>query len=127
MIRLDHTHIFASHLEATVNFYWTMFGARVVSDTALVGRRNVRLDIGATALHAYDQLPRSADCGLIHHVGIRTDDLEGLIAHMRAHGVVFRKAIIADQHFRYVMCEAPDGVLLELYEVQAGAEWMVAL
>ena len=84
MIRLDHTHIFASHLEATVTFYRTMFGARVVYDTSLVGRRNVRLDIGGTALHVYDQAPRSADRGLIHHLGIRTDDLESLMAHMRA-------------------------------------------
>ena len=126
MIRLDHAHIFASHLEATVTFYRTMFGARVVYDTALVGRRNVRLDIGGTALHIYDQRPRSADRGLIHHLGIRTDDLDSLMARMRANGVVFRKEIAEDQHFRYVMCEAPDGVLLELYEVKAGAEWMVA-
>jgi len=47
-----------------------MFGARVVYDTGLVGRRNVRLDIGGTALHVYDQWPRSADRGLIHHLGI---------------------------------------------------------
>lgn len=109
-----------------MNFYRTMFGARVIYDTELVGRRNVRLDIGGAALHVYDQLPRSADRGLIHHLGIRTDDLDGLMAHMRAHGVVFRKGIAEDQHFRYVMCEAPDGVLLELYEVKAGVEWMVA-
>jgi catechol 2,3-dioxygenase-like lactoylglutathione lyase family enzyme len=125
VIRLDHTHIFASHLEATVHFYRTMFGARVVYDTRLVGRRNVRLDIGGTALHLYDQAPRSADRGLIHHLGIRTDDLDGHIVHMRANGVVFRKEITEDQHFRYITCEAQDGVLLELYEVKAGAEWMV--
>lgn len=109
-----------------MHFYQTMFGARVVYDTSLVGRRNVRLDIGGTALHLYDQTPRSADRGLIHHLGIRTDDLDGLIAHMQAIGVVFQKEITEDQHFRYIMCEAPDGVLLELYEVKAGAEWMVA-
>jgi len=84
VIRLDHTHIFAAHIEATVTFYQTMFGARVVYDTALAGRRNVRLDIGGMALHVYDQVPRSADRGLIHHLGIRTDDLESLMAHMRA-------------------------------------------
>jgi len=126
MVRLDHTHIFASHLEATVTFYRTMFGARVVYDTTLVGRRNVRLDIGGAALHVYDQAPRSADRGLIHHIGIRTDDLESLMTHMRTNGVVFRKTVTEDHRFRYVMCEAPDGVLLELYEVKASAEWMVA-
>jgi glyoxalase/bleomycin resistance protein/dioxygenase superfamily protein len=78
VIRLDHAHIFALHIEATMNFYRTMFGARVVYDTELMGRRNVRLDIGGMALHVYDQLPRSADRGLIHHLGICTDDLDGL-------------------------------------------------
>jgi hypothetical protein len=60
------------------------------------------------------------------HIGIRTDDLESLMTHMRTNGVVFRKTVTEDHHFRYVMCEAPDGVVLELYEVKAGAEWMVA-
>ena len=122
MIRLDHAHIFASHIDATMNFYRTMFGAWVVYDTGLMGRRNVRLDIGGMALHVYDQLPRSADRGLIHHLGICTDDLDDLIAHMRAKGVVFRKGITEDKYSRYVMCEAPDSVLLELYEVKAGAK-----
>ena len=40
--------------------------------------------------------------------------------------MVFRKEITEDKNFRYVMCEAPDGILLELYEVKAGAEWMLA-
>ncbi|MGH7966543.1 MAG: VOC family protein, partial [Candidatus Binatia bacterium] len=110
MIRLDHAHIFASHIKTTIHFYQTMFGARVVYDTALVGKRNVRLDIGGMALHVYDQMPRSADRGLINHLGIRTDDLAGLVAHMQTHGVTFRKGITEDEHFRYIMCEAPDGV-----------------
>ncbi|HET7874408.1 MAG TPA: VOC family protein [Methylomirabilota bacterium] len=124
--RLDHVHIFASNLDATMRFYATMFGARVVYDTMLAGARNVRLDLGGGALHVYDQPPRSADRGLIHHLGIRTDDLDALVAHMKAHGVMFRKPISEDPAFRYVMCEAPDGVLLELYQVKPGAEWMLA-
>lgn len=126
MIRLDHVHIFASDVQATVAFYRTMFGARVVYDAELVGKRNVRLDIGGTAIHIYDQRPRSADRGLVHHLGMRTDNLDRLAAHMKANGVVFRKAITEDNAFRYVMCEAPDGVLLELYEVKPGCEWMIA-
>ena len=125
MICLDHVHIFSSDMEKTLRFYRTMFGARVIYDAVLMGQRNVRLDIGGQALHIYDQKPRSADRGLVHHLGIRTDDLEGLIAHMRENGVVFRKGITEATPFRYVMCEAPDGVLLELYELKPGGEWMV--
>lgn len=125
MIRLDHAHIFASRMERTIHFYATMFGARVVFDMEIVGSRNVRLDIGGAALHVYDQPPRSADHGLIHHLGIRTDNLADLVAHMKANGVVFRKGITEDEHVRYVMCEAPDGILLELYEVKAGGQMEV--
>ena len=125
MLYLDHVHIFSSDVEKTVGFYQTMFGARIVYDAPLVGQRNIRLDIGGQALHIYAQKPRSADRGLVHHLGIRTDDLEGLIAHMQENGVVFRKGIVEDTSFRYAMCEAPDGVLLELYEVKLGGEWMV--
>lgn len=126
MTHLDHVHIFASDINQTVAFYHTMFNARVVYDTELVGQRNVRLDLGGLALHLYDQHPRSADRGLMHHLGILTDELDHLVTHMQAHGVTFRKAITEDAAFRYIMCEAPDGILLELYEVKPGCEWMLA-
>jgi catechol 2,3-dioxygenase-like lactoylglutathione lyase family enzyme len=125
MLYLDHVHLFASDVEKTITFYQTMFGARVIYDALLVGQRNVRIQIGGMAIHIYDQPPRSADRGLVHHLGIRTDDLDGLVAHMQKNGVAFRKSITEDSAFRYTMCEAPDGVLLELYEVKPGGEWMV--
>ena len=125
MIALDHVHIFSSDMEKTLAFYQTMFHAKVVYDATLMQQRNVRIEIGGQAMHIYDQKPRSADHGLVHHLGIRTDDLVGLIAHMQENGVVFRKGITEDASFRYVMCEAPDRVLLELYEVKPGGEWMV--
>lgn len=125
MLSLDHVHIFASDIEKTITFYRIMFGAEVVYDALLVGQRNVRIQIGGMAIHIYDQPPRSADRGLVHHLGIRTDDLAGLVAHMQQHGVAFRKGVTEDPAFRYIMCEAPDGVLLELYEVKPGGGWMV--
>ena len=125
MIRLDHVHILSSDMEKTLHFYQTMFGAKVVYDATLMDQRNVRIEIGGQAMHIYDQRPRSADRGLVHHLGIRTYDLEGLITHMQENGVVFRKGITEDVPFRYVMCAAPDGVLLELYQVEPGGEWMV--
>lgn len=124
--RLDHVHIFASNMAETIDFYTTMFEAKVVYDTQLVGQRNVRLDLGGLAIHIYDQPPRSRDRGLVHHLGLLTDDLSGLVARMHDRGVTFRKVITEDTAFRYIMCEAPDGILLELYEVKPGGTWMLA-
>ncbi len=125
IVRLDHAHIFASDIDVTIHFYTELLGAKVVYDTQLIGQRNVRLDLNGLALHIYDQPPRSRDRGLIHHLGFTTDDLGALVTHMRDRGVTFRKPITEAETFRYVMCEAPDGILLELYEVVPGCEWML--
>lgn len=126
MNRLDHAHLFSSDIEKTARWYVTMLGAEVIYDTELVGHRNVRLEIGGGALHVYEQPPRGPGRQIVHHLGIRTDALRGLVAHMQAQGHRFHKAITEEPAFRYVMCEAPDGLLLELYEVKPGGEWMIA-
>lgn len=122
--RIDHTHLFCSDVEATVEFFSRMFGGRVTMDEDdLAGARNVRIEVGDGALHLYDQAPRGSERPLVHHVGIRTADLPALVEHMRAEGYEFRKEISEQETFRYVMVEAPDGLLIELYETLPGAPW----
>ncbi len=122
--RLDHTHLFCSDVEETVDFFSRMFGGRVTMDEDdLAGARNVRIEVGGGAIHLYDQPPRGSERLLVHHVGIRTDDLVGLVAHMSAEGYEFRDEISEHPTFKYVMVEAPDGLLLELYETLPGASW----
>lgn len=125
MNRLDHAHLFSSDIDKTVAFFTTMFEGEVVYDTDLVGERNVRVDVGGGAIHVYEQAPRGSERLLIHHLGIRTDDLEALVTHMEAQGAVFTREIREADAFRYTMCEAPDGLLLELYQVKPGGEWMI--
>ena len=122
---LDHAHLFASDLQKTVNFFTTMFGGEVIYDAELAGERNVRVSVGGGAVHIYEQPPRGSERLLIHHLGIRTDDLDALVAHMQEQGVEFKRIIREDSAFRYMMCEAPDGLLLELYQVKPGGEWMI--
>jgi len=45
-VNLQHTHIFASDVEATLKFWQDMFGARILFDTEIAGARNVMLAIG---------------------------------------------------------------------------------
>ena len=80
MICLDHVHIFSSNMAKTLCFYQTMFGAKLVYGAVLMEQRKVRLYIGGQAMHIYHQKPRGTDRGLVHHLGIPTDDLDGLVA-----------------------------------------------
>lgn len=120
---LDHVHIFASDLAATVDFFRRMLGAAVVWDEPAAGVRNVRLALGRGHVHVYDQPPRRERGGAIHHLGVATDDLEGLVARMREAGFAFRNPIRDDGAFRYVMIAGPDDLLIELFECREPVRW----
>ena len=93
-----------------------MLGAEVAYDGDFGGARNVFMRIGSGRLHLYDQAPRDDGHGAVHHIGIRTDDLEALEARLRSKGVAFRSGIRDFDAWKYIMCPAPDGVLLELFK-----------
>ncbi|MGD0623222.1 MAG: VOC family protein [Thermodesulfobacteriota bacterium] len=114
---VHHAHLFAMHINASLKFYQEMFGGEIVADLEMAGSRNVFLTIGQGRLHFYDQPPRDQRIGTIHHLGIETDDLTGLVAHMRARGMSFRKGITDFGFWKYVMVMAPDNVLLELFQI----------
>jgi len=95
-----------------------MFGAELVFNKVVAGARNVLLRVGTACINFYDQPPRDTGRGAVHHLGIRTDDLLALVAHMQARGVTFRKPITDLGRLKYVMVEAPDRVLLELFETE---------
>jgi catechol 2,3-dioxygenase-like lactoylglutathione lyase family enzyme len=116
---LHHAHLFATDLAASIRFYRDMLGAEIVFDETVAGARNVLLRLGDAHLNFYDQPPKDDGHGAVHHLGIRTNDLRGLVAHMRSRGYEFRKEITDLGTLRYVMAMAPDGVLLELFETSA--------
>ena len=123
---LHHVHIFARDIAASVAWYTEMLGGEVAYDGMFGGVRNVFMRLGSGRLHIYDQPPRDAGGGTVHHLGIRTDDLEGLVERLTAKGVPFRRAIREFGSWRYIMCAAPDDVLLELFEA-GGAEMTAKL
>ena len=124
-VNFDHAHLFASDLPATVQFFQEMFGAEIVWDQEAAGVRNVRLAIGKGFIHLYDQPPKLDRPGNIHHLGIETDDLDGLVEHRRSKGFQFRNPIRDYPQFRYVMIAAPDNILIELFQIRARSAWRV--
>jgi catechol 2,3-dioxygenase-like lactoylglutathione lyase family enzyme len=111
-----HAHLFASDINATLEFYQEMFGGKIVADVEMAGARNVFLQIGKGRLHFYEQPPRDEGRGAIHHLGIETDDLEALVTHMKSRGVKFKKEVADFGFWKYVMAPAPDNVILELFQ-----------
>jgi len=125
-ITLDHAHLFASDLAATLSFFRRMFAAETVWDQEVAGVRGVRLRIGHAFIHVYDQAPKAPRGGAVHHLGIETDDLDALVAHMRAEGIAFRNPVRRDTDFRYVMVAGPDDLLIELFECARPQQWRLA-
>ncbi len=113
---LHHVHLFASDLATSVAWCRDMLGGEVAFDGEFGGGRNVFLRLGRGRLHLYDQPPRGDTTGAVHHLGYQSDDLAGLVAELRQKGVAFRGDIHDFGFWRYIMCPAPDGVLLELFE-----------
>jgi len=122
---LHHVHLFASDIEATIAWWRDIMGGEVAFDGEFGGARNVFMRVGNGRLHLYDQQPRgapgAASAGAVHHVGIQCRDLPARVAAMKAGGVAFRSAIREFGSWRYIMCAAPDGVLLELFEADTDA------
>ena len=125
-VSLDHAHIFASNLDATVGFFRTMFDATVVWDDVVAGVRGVRLQLGRAFILIYDQPPKAPRGGAFHHLGIETDDLDGLVRQMESRGFVFRKPAQEDRAFKYVMISGPDELLIELFECHEPGRWRIA-
>lgn len=111
-----HAHLFAADINASLKFYQEMFGGKIIADVEMAGARNVFLQIGKGRLHFYEQPPRDTGRGAVHHLGIETDDLPALVAHMKSKGVKFRKEISDFGFWKYVMAPAPDNVILELFQ-----------
>lgn len=114
---LHHVHIFASDIDRSIRFYTELLGAKVVLDAELAGARNVFLQIGNGRLHLYDQSPKNPVRGNIHHFGILTDDIEGVVSRMMEKGVPFSKGIADLGFWKYIMVPAPDDILIELFQV----------
>ncbi len=114
---VHHIHIFASDINKSINFYEAFFGGKVILDSELAGARNVFMKIGHGRLHFYDQPPKSPGRGSIHHFGIQTDHIEGVVDKLTAGGVVLKKGITDLGFWKYIMVPAPDDILIELFQV----------
>jgi len=107
-------------------FFTKCFDAEVIWDEEAAGVRNVRIQIGSSFIHLYDQAPKAPRGGAIHHLGIETEDLEGLLVRLKSLGVTWKNEIKEEKKFKYVMVEGPDDLLIELFECKEPERWKIA-
>lgn len=115
-IDLHHAHLFATDIDATITWWCRHLGAKVFFDETLAGARNVFVGIGSGRLHIYAQPPKAGGRGAIHHLGIKVTGLREVWARLDHQGITSPGGLREHGSWRYVMIEAPDGILLELFE-----------
>jgi catechol 2,3-dioxygenase-like lactoylglutathione lyase family enzyme len=113
---LQHVHLFASDLDATIAFSAKWFDAKVVWDGEYGGARNIFMKIGIGAMHLYEQPPRDLGANAVHHLGFQVVGLHDLYERMKAAGVYLPNPIRESFGGGYFMVKAPDNVLLEVFE-----------
>ncbi len=120
---LQHMHLFASDIDATIDFYRTWFDAEVAWDGGVAGARNVFMKIGIGAMHLYDQPPRGAGKNVIHHIGFQVVGLDELYERMVAAGLHIPNPIRrTGGGGGYFMLGGPDGIVIEVFEPGKGRD-----
>lgn len=89
----------------------------MIVDRKMAGARNVLISIGTGKINFYDQPANNQGRGVVHHLGIETSDLEGLVEHMKSKGYKFKKPIKNYGAWKYITAEAPNNLLLELFQI----------
>ena len=113
---LQHVHLFASNLDASIKFYESWFDAKVIYDET-AGARNVFMKVGVGALHFYDQPPKGRGKNAVHHLGMQVVGLDELYNRKgRRTGLPnpIRRFGRQAHSGGYFKLKAPDGVLLEV-------------
>jgi catechol 2,3-dioxygenase-like lactoylglutathione lyase family enzyme len=113
---LHHVHLFASDMGVTLAWWQRHLGACVLFDGRLAGSRNVLIGVGTGRINIYDQPPRDGGRGAMHHIGVRVPDLAAAWPKLQAGGLTSPNGLREHDGWRYVMIEAPDRVLVELFE-----------
>lgn len=113
---LQHVHLFASDIEATIAFYTEWFDGEVIWDGDVAGARNIFMKVGIGAIHFYEQQPRGLGKNAIHHLGMQVVGIHDLYERMCAAGLHVPNPVRELGGGGYFMLGAPDGVVIEIFE-----------
>ena len=123
-----HVAIIASDYERSRHFYHQVLGLPILAETLRAERQSWKLDLALPdgsqlELFSFPAPParpsRPEACGL-RHLAFRVQALDPVIAHLEQHGVAVESVRVDElTGSRFTFFADPDGLPLELYEVDA--------
>ena len=125
--RFEHIHLRSPDVEATAQFYERMFGAEIVRGAWPDGRPRVDLKLGGidifimavTPGDGVHPAPSHPHQGL-DHFGMLVDDIDTVVAELKAKGVKFTmEPKTIRPGVRVAFLQAPDAVSIELLDRNA--------
>ena len=125
---IHHVAIIASDYERSRHFYHQVLGLPILAETLREARQSWKLDLALPdgsqlELFSFPAPParpsRPEACGL-RHLAFRVQALDPVIAHLERHGVAVEPVRVDElTGSRFTFFADPDGLPLELYEVDA--------
>ena len=125
---MHHVAIIASDYDRSRRFYHELVGLPILAETLRAERHSWKLDLALPdgsqlELFSFPAPPprpsRPEACGL-RHLAFRVQALDPVIAHLERHGVAVEPVRVDElTGSRFTFFADPDGLPLELYEVDA--------
>jgi glyoxylase I family protein len=130
LLRLHHAALICSDYARSRRFYTETLGLRIVAENHRAARDSYKLDLALPdgsqlELFSFPSPPprpsRPEACGL-RHLAFAVTDLDAWVARLEAQGVAV-EAVRVDEYTgrRFTFFADPDGLPLELYEVEGAA------
>lgn len=115
--RLNHVHLKSADPKQTAQFYVDNLGATLVAE---IGNRGYRLNLHGLTLNltSFVEDQKRQQLYGMEHFALDTDDLDGTVAKLTAHGARVLEQMVSGTGRRICFLEGPDGVQLEIIEVK---------
>jgi catechol 2,3-dioxygenase-like lactoylglutathione lyase family enzyme len=117
---LDHLHHETIDVDVAVSFYRELFGATTEPPFERGGATWVRVHLGDLRIMVTNRPCRGMEVGRYQgfdHLGLATDDFDGLLAKAQAQGVpIWAGPLTLDSGQRLVFLQGPDQIKIEVME-----------
>ena len=115
--KMNHIHLKTPDPDKTAKFYVDNLGAKIVGQA---GANGVRLDLHGLSVNVtkfIDGQTREQLYG-IEHIAIDTDDMDNVVSSLKAGGAKILEETRVGEGRRVCFFEGPEGVQLEVLEIQ---------
>lgn len=116
--KLNHLHLKSEDPKKTAQFYVDNLGATIVAE---IGTRGYRLNLHGLTINLttfVEDQSREQAYG-IEHLAIETDDMAGVVQQFTSSGGRVLEEMVSSSDRKVCFVEGPDGVQLELLEMQS--------